>query len=310
MPPPASPRPPLSRTCGRSLRGLLAAALALPAAGCESALFAFANRGLAPPDATVAYDSSLGLSLDVYRPAPGALPPDGGMAPTVVFFYGGAWRRGERSQYQFVGRRLAELGVLAIVADYRTFPQAGFPAFVEDAAQAVAHVRRHAGAWGGDGGRLYLAGHSAGAQIAALLGTDARYLRAHGLQPADLAGVVGLSGPYDFVVSGRLREVFGPPAQWPRAQPLNFVDGDEPAFLLVHGARDRTVESRDAVLLAERLRVHGVQAELVLLPDAGHAATLLGLYDPARAPRVVDAIRAFVHRPATTARTRPDDSID
>lgn len=310
MPPPASHRVAHSMSRGRCLHGLLAAAVALLTTGCESALFAFANRGLAPPDATVAYDSALGLSLDVYRPAAGAASPGGGVAPTVVFFYGGAWRRGERSQYQFVGRRLADLGVLAIVADYRTFPEAGFPAFVEDAAQAVAHARRHAGAWGGDGGRLYLAGHSAGAHIAALLGTDERYLRAHGLEPTDLAGVVGLSGAYDFVISGRLREVFGPPAQWPQAQPLNFVDGDEPAFLLVHGARDRTVEARDAVLLAERLQAHGVDAQLVLLADAGHGATLMGLYDPARAPQVVDAIRAFIQRPTAAARIRADDSID
>lgn len=304
--PPSHPGPHLPHRFA-PLRGLLAAALALLAAGCESALFALANRGLAPADATFAYDSAHGLSLDVYRPVAGAAPP-GATVPTVVFFYGGAWRRGERSQYQFVGRRLAELGVLAIVADYRTFPEARFPAFVEDAAQAVAHAHRHAGAWGGDPGRLYLAGHSAGAHIAALLGTDQRYLRAHGLEPADLAGVIGLSGPYDFVVSGRLREVFGPPAQWPQAQPLNFVDGDEPPFLLVHGARDRTVEARDATLLAERLQAHGVEAELVLLPDAGHATPLLSLHDPGRAPRVVDAIRAFIHRPTSRALSAKTDS--
>lgn len=301
MPAPAPhPRPRLPRR-RPGLRSLLAAALALLATGCESALFALANHGLAPADTTVAYDSAHGLSLDVYLPAPGARAP-GGTVPTVVFFYGGAWQRGERGQYQFVGRRLAELGVVAVVADYRTYPQAGFPGFMEDAAQAVAHVHRHAGQWGGDGTRLYLAGHSAGAHIAALLGTDRRYLGAHGLAPADLAGVVGLSGPYDFVVSGRLRAVFGPPAQWPQAQPLNFVDGDEPAFLLVHGAGDRTVEARDSVLLAERLRAHGVEADLLLLPGAGHATPLLALYRPGRDRQVLDAIRAFLHRPAGAAR--------
>ncbi|MHB8912215.1 MAG: hypothetical protein ACYC42_06140, partial [Lysobacter sp.] len=93
--------------------------------GCERALFGYANRGLPPPEATVAFAPDLGLSLDLYRPQGNPTPP----APTVLFFYGGGWQRGQRGQYRFVGRQLAQQGVLAIVADYRTFPRAGFPDF-------------------------------------------------------------------------------------------------------------------------------------------------------------------------------------
>ncbi len=276
------------------LRNLLAGATlaltSLLATGCESLLFGFANRGLAPPDATVLYAPERGLSLDVYRPqsdAPGA-------APTVVFLYGGGWQRGEREQYQFVGRRLARNGVLTIVADYRTFPEAQFPGFVEDAARAVAWSREHAGEYGGDPGQVFVAGHSAGAQIAALLGTDARYLRDHDMRPGELAGIIGLSGPYDFVISGRYREVFGDPAQWSQAQAINFVDGNEPPFLLIHGADDRVVEARDSTQMAEKLRRNDVPVELLILPDAGHSAPLLGLYDVDRQPRVLPTMLAFV----------------
>lgn len=266
------------------------AAATILTAGCERALFRVANRGLPPPEATVEFAPDTGLSLDIYRPQ----GPADARAPVVVFFYGGNWERGTRQQYRFVGRRLAQHGVLAIVADYRTWPRAGFPAFVEDAARAVAWTRAHASRHGGDPQRIHVAGHSAGAQIAALLATDARYLRAHGLAPRDLAGAIGLSGPYDFAITARYEPIFGPRTQWPRAQAVNFVDGDEPPFLLVHGSDDEVVEARDSRQLAQRLQANGVRAELLMLPGAGHSAPLLGLYAPDRAPRVLPAILSFV----------------
>lgn len=275
----------------RWAHALAALALVASLSGCGTLAFAVANAGAQPPEASVVYAPDHGLALDVFEPR-GADGP----APTVVFFYGGGWRDGERAQYRFVGRALAERGVLAIVADYRTYPQATFPGFMDDAARAVAWARTHAARHGGDPSRLYLAGHSAGAQIAALLATDRRYLRAHGLDPAALAGVIGLSGPYDFAITGRYRAVFGPQEQWPRAQAINFVDGDEPPFLLVHGADDRVVEARDSTELAAKLRAAGGDAKALLLPGAGHAATVAGLFDTRLAPAVLPAVMDFVRR--------------
>ena len=270
-------------------RGLAIALFALIATGCQSLGFGIANAGVAAPAASVVYDPQHDLSLDLYRPAASADGP----VPVVVFFYGGSWRNGERGQYRFVGQRLAESGMLAIVADYRTFPRAVFPGFVEDAAAAVAWARAHAAEYGGDPLRLYVAGHSAGAQIAALVGLDARYLALHGMKPRDLAGVIGLSGPYDFEIAG-YEDVFGPEAQWPQAQPIRFVDGDEPPFLLVHGTGDMVVEAKDSQELADKLRSVGGRAELLWLPDAGHIAPLAAMYRPGRHPALLEAIRTFV----------------
>lgn len=297
--------PPIARVCVRmsvttsqfrmrTLRTLFGLLTTLLLAGCQSTVFAFVNRGLQAADATVEYEPEQGLSLDVYRPR-----IDAGTAPVVVFFYGGSWQSGKREGYRFVGRRLAEHGVLVVIADYRKAPQPSFPGYMEDAAQAVRWARDHAREFGGDPERLFLAGHSAGAQIAALLGTDARYLRAYGIDAAKLSGVIGLSGPYDFVVSGDLLGVFGrDPAMWARAQALNFVGGDEPPFLLVHGTGDRVVESVDSTLLAQRLRAQQVPVRLVMLPDAGHLAPVAGLYEPSRAPQVLPAILDFLRAPA------------
>lgn len=181
-----------------------------------------------------------------------------------------------------------------------------FPGFVEDGARAVAWAQRHAGHYGGDASRLFVAGHSAGAQIAALLGTDPVYLDAHGLSPTQLAGVIGLAGPYDFDITGRYRAVFGPPSQWPQAQAVRLVTGDEPPFLLVHGEADRVVDARDSLQLAQRLRQAGGEATVLMLPDAGHSAPILGLYDPKRAPEVLPAILSFVHGAHDDGEAAPD----
>jgi acetyl esterase/lipase len=270
-------------------RVLLALLVALLASGCQRSALLWANRGLPPPEASVVYAPALGMALDVYTPSATGEQ----RRPVVVFFYGGGWSSGRRGDYRFVGRRLADAGIVAVVADYRLWPAAGFPAFVEDGARAIAWARAHAADFGGDPGRLYVAGHSAGAQIAALLGTDPRYLQAQGLPPRTLAGVIGLSGPYDFDITGGLVPIFGPTAQWPQAQALNYADGNAPPFLLVHGDADQRVEARDSTLLAERLRAANGQATLLMLEGAGHVAPLVALYAPARDPRVLDAIRRF-----------------
>lgn len=276
-----------------------ASVIALWLSGCEATVFSFVNRGLPPPSLTVPFAPDVGLSMDVYKPsvATGTKPP------VVVFFYGGSWRRGERAQYQFVGQRLADNGVLTVIADYRTYPAAMFPDFMDDAARAVRRAHDDAAMWGGDPNRLFIAGHSAGAQIAALLATDPRYLHAHGMEPKELAGVIGLSGPYDFNVTGDLVDVFGSPSLWPRAQAINFVDGNEPPFLLLHGKGDRVVEYSDSVELAEKLRSNGIPATLTLLPDAGHIRLLAGLYDPNRAPAVLSEMLTFIKGDKPAART-------
>ncbi|WP_158238332.1 MULTISPECIES: alpha/beta hydrolase [Luteimonas] len=283
----------------RSLRLLFATLLALLVSGCQSAFFGVVNRNSSQPDATAVYDPARQLSLDVYRPqAPAA------DAPVVVFFYGGAWQHGTRGQYRFVGSQLAKHGVVAVVADYRTWPAAGFPAFMGDAAGAVRWTRDHVATHGGDPQRIFLAGHSAGAQIAALLATDPRYLREIGMAPTDLAGVVGLSGPYDFVISGELEAIFGPRQQWPDAMALRFVDGDEPPFLLIHGDADRTVGVRNSVDLDAALRRNGIASNLLRLPDGNHFITAAAFYDPARAPAVLPAVLGFVG--ADPAATEPE----
>jgi acetyl esterase/lipase len=209
--------------------------------------------------------------------------------PVLVFFYGGAWQEGERTDYAFVAASLARAGFLVAVPDYRVHPQVSFPAFLEDGAEAVAAARRLAREHGGDPERLLVMGHSAGAHIAAMLALDRRW-------DARPAGMVGLAGPYDFlpILGADIRAVFAPAADIRETQPIHFAGSHAPPMLLLHGARDRTVWPRNALALATRLTAAGARAEARILPGIGHIGIVLALARPFRflAP-VLDATVEF-----------------
>jgi acetyl esterase/lipase len=125
------------------------------------------------PDSTfdktegIAYGDDPRQKLDVYVPRH---PLEN--APVVVFFYGGSWNSGSRSDYSFVGEALASRGVVAVLADYRLYPQVRYPLFLEDGAKAVAWTHDHIHRFSGDPQRLYLMGHSSGAYNVAMLALD------------------------------------------------------------------------------------------------------------------------------------------
>ena len=257
------------------MRFLIALLACATFAGCSGAYYRAINAGVDDDRvASEAYDPSRRLLLDVHRPAAAAALP-----PVVVFLHGGSWRVGDRQGYRFVGQRLAQAGALVLVPDYRKAPDHAFPDFMYDAARAVAWARDNAARLGGDPKRVFVMGHSAGAHIVALLGTDRRYLDSVGMAPRDLAGVVALAGPYDFLplTDPELWEVFGGEADWPRSQPVNFADGDEPPFLLLHGTKDRIVRALNSERLQAKLQAAGSTARYVPIAGTGHIGILLSL---------------------------------
>lgn len=259
---------------------LCCAALSLLLAGCQQAYFRALNLGLGDGE-PVQYDAADDLSLDIYR-AQGTA----GNAPVVVFFYGGSWTSGERGYYRFIGQALAKRGMLVLIPDYRKAPAHPFPDFMLDAAKATAWAHANAARLGGDPSRLYLMGHSAGAHIAALLGTDQRYLAREGLKPRDLAGIIGLAGPYDFLplTEAAVKQALGPASGWAQTQPVNFVDGDEPPFLLLQGDADTRVDPGNAQRLAARLRSRGENVTVRMLPGIGHLGLVNGFYSARFSP--------------------------
>jgi len=231
--------------------------------------------------------------FDLYR------PEQGNNLPVVVFIHGGYWSSGERSEYRFVGETLAQRGYLAVIISYRLFPEVRFPAFIEDAASAVAAVRKIAAQYGGDPKQLYVGGHSAGAHSALMLALDERYLRAEGGSPAWLSGVFGLSGPYDFLPpkAKKVAAIFGPPERYPEGNTVNFVSANHPPALLIHGRDDTTVSVRNSQRLVELLQSAGSSAEL-FVSDGGHVAPLLAFSGlKRRRSDMLDALDNWISAP-------------
>jgi acetyl esterase/lipase len=248
----------------------------------------------------VVYGPDARHRLDFYLPDRPAARP----APLVVFWHGGRWSSGDKAEYRFVAAALAELGYATAVPNYRLYPQVKMPGFMEDAARAASWAAEHATELEADAGRLYFMGHSAGAHIAALLALDGRYFASLHRSAPRIEGVIGLSGPYDFLPlrEDDVRDIFGPPELYPASQPINFVSIGAPPMLLIHGARDTMVSPHNSQNLAAALIARGVPATLKMYPNLVHADTVAALSLPMRrrAGTLAD-IETFVNSPKRQA---------
>lgn len=284
-----------------SRRTALTSLAALIAAGCSRVVFFAANApsvfGAYKRHTNLSYGEDPQQKVDVYVPdASTDLPEAERRRPLIVFWHGGRWEFGDKSDYRFVGAALAEAGYVAVIANYRHYPQVKMPGFMDDAAHAALWAVAHAGEFGADASRLFLMGHSAGAHMAALLALDPKYLRAAGDVP-HIAGVIGLSGPYDFLplIEADVQDMFGPPGLYPQSQPINYARADAPPMLLVHGLKDDTVWPKNSRNLASALSARGADVTLKLYPKLLHADTVGALSAPirSRAPTLAD-IQAFI----------------
>ncbi|HEX8240379.1 MAG TPA: alpha/beta hydrolase [Allosphingosinicella sp.] len=242
----------------------------------------------------VPYGEGARGKLDVYAPRAAASAP----RPVIVFFYGGSWNSGRRQGYAFAGRALAAQGFVVVIPDYRLVPEVRYPDFLRDGAAAVRWARRNAARFGGDGERIVLAGHSAGAYNAAMLALDPGLL---GADRAAVRGLAGLAGPYDFLPLDDEATIaaFG---QWPRlaeTQPVSHAGPGAPPALLLHGDSDTRVMPRHSRALAARLEKAGADVRLKLYPGVGHVGILADVAIPfrRRAPVLAD-VAAFGHEVA------------
>ena len=253
---------------------------------------------LAPGDtyvrtADIVYGPDPSLMLDVYQPAD--KPAN---APVVVFFYGGSWDSGKRADYLFVGEALASRGIVTVIADYRLYPQVHYPDFLKDCAQAMAWTFREIARFGGNPKKIFVTGHSAGAYNAAMIAFDDRWLNAVGLKPAQLAGFVGMAGPYNFlpITAEDVKLVFDWPSTPLDSQPINHIGPNEIPSFLIAAENDRFVyPSQNTEPLAQRLRGERNEVTVKIYTGVSHTTLVGAMSRPLRglAP-VADDFAAWV----------------
>ncbi|MBC2665156.1 alpha/beta hydrolase [Novosphingobium flavum] len=217
----------------------------------------------------IAYAPGDRRALDIYAPArPG--PP----RAVIVYLYGGAWTSGAKAQYAWVGAGLARQGYVAVIPDYRIYPPATWPSFLQDSARALAFVKAHIAQYGGDPAKLVLVGHSSGAFNALSLAVEPRWLDEAGLDARrDLKAVIGLSGVYNMLPLHGENEnaIFAPSTGY--AEMKHHVDGKSPPLLLLVGAADRIAGREESEQMAARVREKGGAAELIVYPGLQHDDT-------------------------------------
>jgi acetyl esterase/lipase len=233
----------------------------------------------------MAFDDE-GNRLDIWASSSKAKTP----RPVLVFFYGGGWAHGTRTEYSYAARPFVEAGYIVVLPDYRKVPKVRFPGFVADSAAAVKWVQANISKFGGDPDRVSVAGHSAGAYNALMLALDKQWL---GDRPVQAA--ISMAGPADFFpfTTKRGKDAMG---QWPdpaQTQPISFARSDAPPILLIHGSADTVVRIRNANSLLSKQKAAGGDISLVALKGASHndLVLALGTLFRSRHPVVGESVR-------------------
>ena len=155
--------------------------------------------------------------------------------PTVVWFHGGGLKAGNRK----VPEELREKGIAVVAVNYRLHPKVKSPAYIEDAAAAVAWTFRNIEKYGGSSKRIYVSGHSAGGYLTSMVGLDKRWLATHKIDPNAIAGLIPYSG--HTITHFTVRKERGIDGKQPILDdmaPLFHVRKDAPPLLLITGDRE------------------------------------------------------------------------
>jgi acetyl esterase/lipase len=153
---------------------------------------------------------------------------------TIVWFHGGGLTGGNKS----VPEGLCEKGVAVVAVNYRLYPKVKSPAYIEDAAAAVAWTMKNIADFGGSPKKVFVSGHSAGGYLTSMVGMDKRWLAAHGADADNLAGLIPYSGHTitHFTVR-KERGIEGTRAIVDDMAPIYHVRKDSPPMLLITGDR-------------------------------------------------------------------------
>jgi acetyl esterase/lipase len=218
------------------------------------------------------------LHLDVYEPAGRGTDT----RPAVVLIHGGGWTSLDKSTMRGMGRFLASAGFVAFSVDYRLFQgiQNRWPAQLDDVQRAVRWVRANAATYHVNPSRVGAFGHSAGGQLAALLGMketrdNSDPALAH--YSSRVQAVVDVSGPTDFTRDHESEAAFltnflgtdyaKHPEVWQGASPAFHAAKYDAPFLIVHGTEDQDVPISQAQELFEKLQSAGVPVSLIKVDD-------------------------------------------
>jgi arylformamidase len=224
--------------------------------------------------------------LDVYSPTKGK------NLPVVVWIHGGGWRRGDRADMQKKPQAFVDKGFVLVSISYRFVPNVTVKEIAEDVAKAIRWTHDHAKDYGGDPNTIIVMGHSAGAQLAALVCTDDKYLKAEKLPLSIIKACVPVDGDtYDVPMQIKTveekraksyRMTFGDEASQKDLSAVTHVAKGKniPPFLILHVA-DHPETKAQSQRLVKVLQEAGISAKAYPAEGKNHTTINndLGLAD-------------------------------
>ncbi len=263
---------------------------------CSIAVLLFGSAGASDRDERdLAYGRDPKQRLDLTTPASHGFP-------TVVFIHGGSLTSGDKADddYRRVGVPFVGSGIACANVNYRLAPVHAWPSQAEDVAAAVAWLRSHIASRGGDSERLFIMGHSSGAMLAALVGSDERLLARHGLEPGALKGVISMGSiMWDEELTQGLKEYGRPRAEaafgrdpdnrmyggldaYLEHWPIRHVHPGLPPylFLIAEAEREQPPVEMTNREFVEQARAAGCRAEYRILADRTHMSAIRRFGEP------------------------------
>lgn len=237
------------------------------------------------------------LKLDVSTPTEGAGP-----FPVAIIIHGGGWSGGDKQQdITPLFKPLNDAGFVWFSINYRLAPANRWPACFDDVKTAIRWVKQHAGEYKGDPSRIVLFGHSAGGHLAFMAAQTG---------DTPVQAVVGLAPVTDFEQDleqrGGLNKSLQDLLDRPQAVteesrtilrqigPINHIKAGLPPFLVLQGSMDRTVQPVQSQNFVTRLKLAGVDAELVVVDGAGHRVTDWDKTDTTWTRKMIDWLKLKV----------------
>jgi acetyl esterase/lipase len=198
--------------------------------------------------------------------------------PVLLFVHGGGWRNGDKRIYGLLGKNFAKNGVGVVITNYRLTTKDSkvkHPDHIRDVAKAFAWTHKNIGKHGGKASEIFIAGHSAGGHLVALLATDPSYLQAEKLSLSDIKGVIALSGVYVIRPVRNLGEVFSKDEEeCKKASPQEHVKGKHPPFLIAYGDKESKGLGRQAKPFGKALKDCKCEAEVLEIADRDHVGIM------------------------------------
>ena len=238
--------------------------------------------------------------LDLYRKE-----KDDRRLPVILFVHGGGWRVSDKKDpiqlHQNFCNKLAENGFVVASANYRLSPSVKHPRHCEDIADAVQWISENIGQYGGDAGRLYLSGHSAGGHLCAYLFTHPEMLENRGVDTHCIKALIGISGVYDLPEFAKwklaretmVKPAFGKdPAGWKEASPY-YAGSTLPAPMLLLNAQYDTGLEKQSRAMIEKFPHPG--SRFMIIPNTSHFLVIAKFSPPVN---IMEEIIRFVKETA------------